>query len=590
MPIGPHSAGILPGGSDFAPVISPVAPVMNAATASGLAVNSNGSLVSFLPEVTDWYSPFEQATAVQTLTDHPCQNGGGCGCGGTCVGKDTSKIGVEPPFKMGPRSTSEMKVQMSQMITRIRAEMTEDDWNGKVLRTQPGVGSVHNAITPDGRYFTSVSEVDVNRNIQVTVKEIGNDQILVNSKFIWNGDGWNPANQKGTGASIPATLPLDSFTIAALATGIVNSNIVHTLSSGNNCDSLEENPSPNADCIIHDLVCTSPTEAGLPPIFTSDQKHIIFWAPFIGSYSVDISSCCFNHDIACWCAHNLGDVMLANFNVINCVLESIIAGAWTALGQELSHMSGLKRVLGSIIGPALVAAWQILLLTGDISGVPLLAVLYAAFNVGYDGFLYDWLTKNPCYANFDHSHDDSCLCGGTKPTVQCSNNNKWTGYDGCVDICKLAGDSENCFNCGWVCDGLGYAVWTPDAPSGQYCCPGTGTDCISESSTPAPNCCISCNWNCNQATDGSWFWALDPSQTGANCCNSAPSYSVDAGSGVPATGQYCGCNYVWYCDDGGVCQLAAGGPPGSPDEISLGIGEGTLVCGNNAPPQPTNCC
>ena len=89
MSIGSFSAGILPTGSGFAPVPAPPVPVMPAPAMSGLAVNTNGSLVSLLPEVTIGIRPLSKLLLLgtpvqQTPAAHPCQSGGDCGCGGTC--------------------------------------------------------------------------------------------------------------------------------------------------------------------------------------------------------------------------------------------------------------------------------------------------------------------------------------------------------------------------------------------------------------------------------------------------------------------------------------------------------------------------
>jgi hypothetical protein len=503
MSIGSFSAGILPTGTGFAPAPAPPIPVMPAPTMSGLAVNTNGSLVSMLPPVTDWFSPVAQVPTVQTpTTAHPCQSGGDCGCGGACGAKKSTNPQTNNTTKNGSTPINpEIKAKLATIATDVKKQLGKEGWENQILRTTPGSSTVTTAVTPAGDYLSSVATVDQLRNINLKVKDLKSDRTIINIQLQWIGTGWNASNANTDATAIvPTSVSLDGLATIALATAIAARNTeiqAASTSSSDLCSQVQIQPSGQSDCIVHDLVCTPFSGQDWP--FSSDHKHIEFWAPCVGSYQADISGCCFNHDIACWCSHNQGDIALANFNVINCIIESIIAGAYTALAQADLFF------LAAAFCATLIFAWQATLLTFSVLGVPVVGALYVLFNVFYDATL-TWLTDAPCYFNFDHSHDNSCLCGGTMPTTQCQGlvgNN----YGPCVDICKLAGDSGNetgCFNCGWVCDTTQnppVPVWTPTAPSGQTCCPGTQEECISESAAPIPTCCYNCWWNCLEGDD-----------------------------------------------------------------------------------------
>jgi hypothetical protein len=440
-----------------------------------------------------------------------------------------------------------MKATVYSEVLKLRDEIGESRWNSEILRTQPGSTTMHSAITSGGVHITSSASVDNDRNIQVTVGVSNTGLILVNSKLKWNGINWEAASREGTTTQqISPSTPLDSIVVSALVVGVASyligskANAVPTNQNNpsnedNPCDLFTTNPNPEfSDCIIHDLVCT-PLGGGDWP-FTTDHRHIQFWAPGIGSYKVDIGNCCFNHDIACWCAHIGQDVDEANRVVLNCILGDVIAGAWTTLAHE-DWWWGKKAVVGALLG-----IWTIATAGADL-------VIGGIFDLGYDGALKAWLDNNPCYANFDHSHDDSCLCGGSKPTVQCQNDqsSQWGGYDGCTDICKVAGgDSaarEVCFPCHWQCAYDSNGKLLPrqliTSSTGEPCCPGTDGSgfrlnaqntfdlvaCNPESSQPPCPACQGCSWFCQQNHNGyfDYYRVVDESPGAPPCCpNSQP--------------------------------------------------------------------
>lgn len=478
------------------------------------------------------------------------------------------------------------------------------------------------AVQPDGSMTMAIASAAKGTNISVTLKPLGNEQ-------------WEIGNGISTRtAYIPDIMPLEVLATIGWASYVGNQMFAdkmlskssnYNASSGTTVEQIFSNPvilsnptsnPPQTLCITHDLVCSNISFLGLNLIsFTQNQTSVQQQVPCLGEINVNVEDCCKQHDVSIWCSQTENDLAAANLAVIACITAKVIAARQEAFwsikwtwGTFLCKLTNsVVELFSDIVDVAGGVLLEILTALADLVGEALATVL-GLLSLGQvpQSLLQSILGTSeailsPDLWDYDGSHAQSCLCRGTVPTTQCSeqsldaNGNLPDGSPGinpCRDVCKEMGKAENCFNCGWICNDLGQPIWT-EAPTGQSCCPGTGTDCgNTESTAPVPNCCVNCNYNCNQASDGSWFWSLDPSQTGANCCNSAPSYSVQAGSGIPATGAYCGCNYVWFCPDGGPCELAAGGAPGDPaeEEISLGIGEGTLYCGNPVPPQPPDCC
>jgi hypothetical protein len=445
--------------------------------------------------------------------------------------------------------TEEVIQQMREMAGNLRSNIGEEAWMKKVLRTLPGESTTHTAATPAGDYFTSTATVDQNRNIRIVVSSARANETMVDAQLNWTGAGWSAPAGSNQSAVIPVSISLDSLAVAALATGIVNSNISNKIGNRpTNSDpcatELNNYQAPDAGtyCIPHDLVCTSPLGSNLLPIFTSDQTHIKFWAPCIGTYRVDIGDCCFNHDIACWCAQGIGDVAAANLYVTSCVVGHIITQAWTTLWNELKQKGWFERYFDLIFCGALIAAWEALLLGGSIAGIPIFAALFGLFNVGYDYFLYEWLKANPCFADFDGRHADSCLCGGSKPTSQCEG---FGAYGSCTDICKLAKKSvgiEQCYNCGFICkytNGVASKVFDAGSdrnsnPNGWPCCPGTSQACTTSQGLPCPPCAV-CAWGCDcDKQTHKWFQNFDmwidktnqvvDKSSGIPCCNGEDPY------------------------------------------------------------------
>jgi hypothetical protein len=233
MPIGPFSAGILPGGVGLASVPAPPVPVMPAPAMSGLAVNTNGSLVSMLPPVTDWFSPVAQVPTVQTPTSHPCQSGGDCGCGGTCGG--SSKPTSQTPSSTQPTSTPSRTVGSKQLPRGIPSlnsllpvtSLEGFDFKRDVLSRAPGCGVVLSShdqfgvvadstsmtVQDDGSMTMTISSAPKGTNINVTLKQLGNER-------------WEIGNGVSTRtAYIPDIMPLEVLATIGWASYYSKSNV-----------------------------------------------------------------------------------------------------------------------------------------------------------------------------------------------------------------------------------------------------------------------------------------------------------------------------------------------------------------------------
>jgi hypothetical protein len=541
MPIGPFSAGILPGGTGFAPVPAPSVPTP---AMSGLAVNTNGSLVSMLPPVTDWFSPVTQSPAVQTTAQqtpptHSCQSGGDCGCGGTCNGKKGNAVSI-PASSLAPLQKN---LSVSPEIQASYAQ------GASLMRS--GNNTLMSCITTGGEFLSAVARVGNDLSVSLTVTELRSGELRHAATFVPTTSGWSATAANGSTATIPfnSGISLDSLTFAALTSAISlgltktkiqvaiektnnnkasSSGVLPNAAFGNGSLSTQNTPTSTCPCIEQDLVCSAPGGYDSTWPWTSDHKHIQWWAPCIGSFTTDIESCCFNHDISLWC--NKPDPILwegINAAVEACVMGKVIAQAYATLSQQLSQQSWWLRPFEAAVCYPLVTAWQLAL------DVALFGIIDQAFAVGETLALL----KHPDLYNSDGDHDCSCLCGGTQPTVQCSDVNKYSGYTECTDICALAGDTANeqCYKCGWACQydasGKPSKVFddgsdTTKNPNGLSCCPGTAQSCNPPTGAPCPTC-AQCGWYCD-CKNNVWYESYDVFFPGSDtdvrslgvpCCN-----------------------------------------------------------------------
>jgi hypothetical protein len=261
----------------------------------------------------------------------------------------------------------------------------------------------------------------------------------------------------------------------------------------------------------HDLVCTDVPQQWTIPL------------PCANDVTVSIIDCCRNHDIDQWCgppdlglvgealtplqlAVAQGWLLAVNLKLAGCIYAKILNGAES--GSVPWYCGGI--LTETIIGVA-VATF--------VSAVYLIAVEVA-------GELLMGSPQIPLLGQ----NKDSCLCGGTKPTVGSYNQYDPGSYPDqtvpCRDMCQELGKNEDCFYCHWQCD---FSVdpptvsWVSDTTGAQQCCPGSARECSCQC-TP-PKCeCSKCQWQCMEASDGDnpdYQWQLWQTNWNAPCCDAS---------------------------------------------------------------------
>lgn len=240
--------------------------------------------------------------------------------------------------------------------------------------------------------------------------------------------------------------------------------------------------------VTHDLECTVPDIAAymlsyvgivIPPDGT-----FYVWVPTLGRQVVDVHECCVDHDIALWCSRRrfydeqhptLSYAQLADVRVISCILGKV----YDAFAR------------GSLLEDIANIAW--FMLTYSFTAV--LVHLGSRYSAAYhDSYLLD----------LDGTNKNSCLCGGTEPTVLCN--------DRCRDLCRERGKHQRCSNdCKYSCEYDAYGRLKPEHyrklinDSMLPCCPTTIAPCASPPACPVQNC-NDCRWYC----DACKVWNKDP--------------------------------------------------------------------------------
>jgi hypothetical protein len=144
--------------------------------------------------------------------------------------------------------------------------------------------------------------------------------------------------------------------------------------------------------------------------FGNPQGKHQFWWPCAGSFVVDIIECCKNHDRQLYCSSNVAERVVIDIEFTACVIGKLINTA-------SYHMSGWCEWIAL---PLLTASAMAII------GPVLLAILEIA------GEIYQFE-----YTNFALLNKDSCLCGGSNPTLKC-------GLDPTVSSSYLCGFDEHC--------------------------------------------------------------------------------------------------------------------------------------------------
>jgi len=503
------------------------------------------------------FTPFVNGMPVQppapsttlTVSNHPCQGkgGSGCGCGGGCTAQKES---------VAKKETSAISLKDIKV-----PQATIDAYMETASLLKAGNSSLMTCITTAGEYLSAVAKVGTDLTVNLSVTEIRSGEIWALLNFIpKSGVGWVASSNRGN-VILPMKegLSLDTLTFAGLASAIAGGLLKAKVEAenngiGTNGQIIPTQPilSPNTGpisspstseiqststcpCINQDLVCSAASgkQSDKWP-WTGDHKHLQWWAPCVGSFKTDISSCCFNHDVALWCSHSAWEWPGINTAVALCVMDKVNAQAYSNFSQELSqfpwYLAPFEAITAAICYP-LLSAWQLSL---DLALVIPIELLFFFGELGANHNLY----------NFDHSHDCSCLCGGNQPTTQCAGANTYSGYDpNCTDICKLAGTgaslNEQCYNCGFICkyDASGNPSKVFDDgsdltknPNAFPCCPGTTLSCNPPIGAPCQKC-ANCDWACfcEKKYGLNWWFPQysvtfpgshdDVSNTGVRCCN-----------------------------------------------------------------------
>ncbi len=598
MSIAPHSSGILPSGTGFAAAPAPPVPVMPPPAMSGLAVNTNGSLVSMLPEVTDWFSPAQQSPALgtpaqQTPAAHPCQSGGDCGCGGTCGAASKTITQTSPSTQWTSPSLSAVSEQMPQGIPSLTS-LVDFDFMRDVLSRAPGSGmrmtssdrlGVANigqiTIKDDGSMIMTATSIAKSKKIGITLKPLGNE--------LWEiGNGVSTRT-----ANIPDIMPLEVIATIGWASYTANLWLINKAISSKSAQASSPNvssivtngesvtmnptdqkalqmvlmgnvvdntnsilptipgPPTNTLCITHDLICSQDLEPLLT--FTQNGTSVTRYVPCVGEVNINILDCCKQHDVSLWCASSTLEAGAANAAVIQCIASKIISATQDAYGQSNDWWCKLKKVFVGIWDGIVAIAAELINAIVAIIG----EALALALEIVTDGLApqdwIDWLqgtggfVVSPVLLNLDGQNSQSCLCGGTVPTTQCSqqsldaNGNLPDGSPGinpCRDVCKEMGKAEDCYPCGWVCDyddagnltGNHFDTGMDNADQGN-CCPGTGQYCTGDYQDPttcAPTNCKDCCWTgaWSRRTGTYWYPTYSDGSLilpgGEPCCKPIP--------------------------------------------------------------------
>lgn len=174
---------------------------------------------------------------------------------------------------------------------------------------------------------------------------------------------------------------------------------------------------------------------------------------------VNFISCCQDHDIGLWCSDGV-------FNVLDATAEQV----W--LSQKLFACI-LEKFATAY---AEQTPWYCMIIDGLIGLIEafVTAIFYdvvtALFGVGS----YAW---NGPTENFpgDGRNRNSCLCGGSEPTVWKENQ--------CENLCARHGKPQNCFKCHMRCiseNGKFVRREFVTDPQGKPCCPGTDRQCTKD--------------------------------------------------------------------------------------------------------------
>lgn len=269
------------------------------------------------------------------------------------------------------------------------------------------------------------------------------------------------------------------------------------------------------DCFYHDFICTLPAQSVVRAIFgdkadlfADGGTTIKLWLPCSGTISINVLDCCKSHDINLWCSTSRPETILADMQVVACICAEVAL-------QGIKKIKPLCKIFGI---DQFLLAWTIV----------------KGFEAGIRGALVAHFFHKDNLVDYSGEHQDSCLCGGTRPTAKCT--------EPCRDMCKDVGKKADCYDCKWKCvydpiTGKTIDV-VPDTSPSLPCCPGTDFDltlkqpeprngCFDEKKVAIAKCpgkpCNQCFWRCEYERDQLVWKKINTMRfKGVECCKPEP--------------------------------------------------------------------
>ncbi len=315
-----------------------------------------------------------------------------------------------------------------------QAEQKTDDY-AYLLMGNPDNNSMYSVTTfrlTNGDLLTKIETALTGSDVfTVQMVKVGNNGYQVNTPLAPQGQ------------YIPIDTPLDAvnFAIASIWVGAmsvvgkhIDSSALPTENSKQSKVTVDSTKDKKKDEILGDEVMCTEHDMGCSGGLATPDGKLNFWFPCAGSFSVDVYDCCYKHDVDIYCSTSYGDALSKDYDVVNCIHAKIIEAGFEAMSWTCIW----------VFGPLLLAFFTVTSI------------------IGYIGALI-WDYKSEL-VNYNGSHKDSCLCGGTKPT-ECCDSDKVRSIcldKDCkkVDLCKAKGKRINnpqcnpqkkCFNCFWKC-------------------------------------------------------------------------------------------------------------------------------------------
>lgn len=391
-------------------------------------------------------------------------------CGGTCVpNKGNIPKNVVSPSNQIPLEADIDLKNPQKLLDKYGKYFNLNEF----YKTRPGDSSFMSCDYLNGRVETIYSKVNFDGSVNTVIREINSGNQVFELNFPKVENGWRAEiNGKILDTPLPSTMPLDMFGFFTWGvSAVIKKKKEDSLKPPDDDDwhDIGVERAKNTLCIPHDLTCTKLFGDSWP--FSGDHKHIQWTAPCVGTYMVDISQCCFDHDVQLWCADGAFDIALFNASVAACIIGAVTSKAIEIVFSNMpSGFGGFIFVMTCLIA---ITLWMGVV--GLIGGI-LYEVIATLAILGQD-----LLTNTDLYGY--GRLNNSCLCDLGKDTVDCNNR--------CRNLCcELGKEVKDCACCKWYCtyhpitnkltgvgiNKKGKAPWVP-------CCQGT-VSTVNEDGSP----------------------------------------------------------------------------------------------------------